>query len=95
MATPPTLNLNSLTEIPHHVQMLPMYRVLYVDDELVLLAVAKQILGETGEFFLTTVTSAVEALTIMHKVSYDAVVSDYKMQGNDGIRTPSMGDWEG
>lgn len=86
MATPPTINLNPLTEIPHHVRVLPMYHVLYVDDEPILLAVAKLLLEETGEFSLTTVTSAVEALAIMHKVSYDAVVSDYQMPGMDGIR---------
>ncbi|WP_440951335.1 GAF domain-containing protein [Methanosphaerula subterraneus] len=63
-----------------------MYHVLYVDDEPILLAAAKLILEETGEFSLTTITSAIEALTIIHKVPYDAVVSDYQMPGMDGIR---------
>jgi PAS domain S-box-containing protein len=63
-----------------------MYHVLYVDDEPILLAAAKLILEETGEFSLTTITSAIEALTIIHKVPFDAVVSDYQMPGMDGIR---------
>ena len=63
-----------------------MYHVLYVDDEPTLLAAAKLILEETGEFSLTTITSAIEALTIIHKVPFDAVVSDYQMPGIDGIR---------
>lgn len=63
-----------------------MYHVLYVDDEPILLAAAKLILEETGEFSLTTVTSALEALATMQTISFDVVVSDYQMQGMDGIR---------
>lgn len=63
-----------------------MYHVLFVDDEPMLLAIAKLILEETGEFFITTITSAPEALAIMESVPFDAVVSDYHMPLMDGIQ---------
>lgn len=62
-----------------------MYNVLYVDDEPALLEIAKLILEQQGEFTLTTITSAIEALTMMRETGYDAVISDYQMPVMDGI----------
>ena len=63
-----------------------MYHVLFVDDEPMLLAIAKLTLEESGEFSLTTITSATEALVVMHEVPFDAIVSDYHMPGMDGTQ---------
>jgi len=62
-----------------------MYSVLYVDDEPALLEIAKLILEQQGEFTLTTITSAIEALTMIREIGFDAVVADYQMPGMDGI----------
>ena len=60
-------------------------RVLYVDDEPGLLEIAKIFLEETGEFIVSTSTSAKEALTSQSLRSHDIIVSDYQMPGMDGI----------
>jgi len=62
-----------------------MYSVLYVDDEPMLLELAKIFLENTGEFKVDTVTSAPAALDILIKTSYDCIISDYQMPGMDGI----------
>ena len=62
-----------------------MYHVLYVDDEPVLLDLARRFLERTGEFRVETVSSAEEALSLPHLLSFDAVVSDYQMPEMDGI----------
>jgi PAS domain S-box-containing protein len=61
-------------------------RVLHVDDEPSLLKIAKQCLEMQGPFQVETASSAEEALEKMKKESYDAVVSDYKMPGKDGLQ---------
>jgi PAS domain S-box-containing protein len=65
--------------------MADVIRVLYVDDESVLLEMGKEFLEEGGEFFVDLVLSAPEALDILNKKNYDAIVSDYKMPEMDGI----------
>lgn len=62
-----------------------MYHVLYVDDEPVLLDLARRFLERTGEFRVETASSADEALSLPHLMSFDAVVSDYQMPEMDGI----------
>ncbi len=62
-----------------------MIRVLIVDDEPSILDVSKIFLEKTGEFEVDTVESAVEALETLASAQYDAVVSDYKIPGMDGI----------
>lgn len=59
--------------------------VLLVDDEPDLLEVSKSFLEENGLFKVETSASAVEALRIEDIQRYDAIVSDYKMSGMDGI----------
>ncbi len=62
-----------------------MISVLYVDDEQVLLELAQLFLEETGEFRVTTATSARQALAGPGPGSFDAIVSDYQMPGMNGI----------
>ncbi|MDO8873559.1 MAG: PAS domain S-box protein [Methanoregula sp.] len=60
-------------------------RVLSVDDEPALLEVGKLFLERYGEFLVDTVISAPQALNILNKKNYDAIVSDYQMPEMDGI----------
>ena len=62
-----------------------MYSILYVDDEPMLLELARLFLEKTGDFKVDTVTSAIEALEMLAKTSYDCIISDYQMPGMDGI----------
>ncbi len=62
-----------------------MISVLYIDDELGLLEVAQLFLEQSGEFDVTTMTSATEGLDSPSIQSYDVIVSDYQMPGMDGI----------
>jgi PAS domain S-box-containing protein len=62
-----------------------MFSVLYVDDEPMLLELAKIFLERTGDFQVDTVTSAPEALDILTRSSYDCIISDYQMPVMDGI----------
>ncbi len=62
-----------------------MYKVLYVDDEPVLLEIAKIFLEKTKEFTLDITTSANDILKSDRIKSYDAIISDYQMPGMDGI----------
>lgn len=62
-----------------------MFSVLYVDDEPGLLEVGKLYLERKGEFVVETVTSAQDALVMIEKGNYDAIVSDYQMPVMNGI----------
>jgi PAS domain S-box-containing protein len=62
-----------------------MYSVLYVDDEPMLLELAKIFLERTGDFMVDTVTSAPAALDTLTRTSYDCIISDYQMPIMDGI----------
>ena len=62
-----------------------MFSILYVDDEPMLLELAKIFLEKTGNFRVDTVTSATEALSILARTSYDCIISDYQMPIMDGI----------
>jgi PAS domain S-box-containing protein len=59
--------------------------ILYVDDEPVLLKVGKLFLEKNGKYRVDTVLSAPEALELMQKKQYNAIISDYLMPGMDGI----------
>ncbi len=65
--------------------MANVIRVLYVDDEPDLLALAKIFLERTGEFMVGTFTSAGDALISPQLRSYDIIISDYQMPDMDGI----------
>lgn len=62
-----------------------MISVLYVDDEPGLLEVGKLYIERKGEFVVETVTSAEQALLMIEKGHYDAIVSDYQMPVMNGI----------
>ena len=62
-----------------------MISVLYVDDEPDLLALGKIFLEKTGDFSVTTVSSARDALDMMLSRHFDLVLSDYQMPEMDGI----------
>ena len=60
-------------------------RILYVDDEPTLLELGKAFLEQSGHFRVDTITSPVEALTLLKSKTYDLVISDYQMPDMDGI----------
>lgn len=60
-------------------------KVLYVDDEPGVLAVAKQCLEEHNEFKVDTALSAEEALEKMRRSNYDAIICDYQMPDKNGL----------
>lgn len=62
-----------------------MISVLYVDDNPALLDVGKLYLERTGRFLVDTKESAAEALEVLASSPYDVVLSDYQMEGMDGI----------
>jgi DNA-binding response OmpR family regulator len=62
-----------------------MISVLMVDDEPSILDVSKLFLERTGAFEVDTVESARDALEKLESTQYDAVVSDYRIPGMDGI----------
>jgi len=62
-----------------------LIRVLHVDDEVSLLKVAKEVLEREGPFQVDTASSVEEAIGQMKHETYDAVVSDYRMPGKDGL----------
>ena len=60
-------------------------RILYVDDESILLKTGKFYLERMGEFAVDTFTSANDALEQLKMERYDTIISDYLMPGMDGI----------
>ncbi len=62
-----------------------MISVLLVDDESVILDIARAFLERHGEFSVTTAQSAQEGLTLLNERGFDAVVSDYEMPGINGL----------
>ncbi len=61
------------------------FRILLVDDETIVLDVAKEFLSLNPEFEIVTASSAIEGLQKLKDMNCDAVVSDYHMPGMDGI----------
>lgn len=59
--------------------------VLYVDDEIFLLEPAKKFLEHFGDINLETAHSGQEALNLLGKKRYDAIIADYEMAGMNGI----------
>ena len=60
-------------------------RVLHVDDEAGFLAVAKQCLEDQGHFQVDTTLSVKDALEKLKRSEYDAIISDYQMDGKNGL----------
>ncbi len=59
--------------------------ILFVDDESDLLNLGQLYLAETGEFIVTTVSNADDAILLLKEKTFDAIVSDYYMPKMDGI----------
>lgn len=62
-----------------------MINVLYVDDEPDLLTIGKLFLERSGKISLDTTVSAREAIGLIQKGDYHAIISDYQMPDVDGI----------
>jgi len=62
-----------------------MYSLLYIDDEPGLLEIGRLFLEQNGEFAVTCALSGDEALNLLQKNNFDAIVSDFQMPGMDGI----------
>jgi len=59
--------------------------VLYVDDEKVLRDTLKLFLEKNPDIRVTSIPSATEALELLKKTNFDAIISDYEMPVMDGI----------
>jgi len=57
--------------------------LLLVDDDVQVLKVAKRLLGT--EWIVETATNANEAALLLSKNSYDTILTDFEMPGNNGI----------
>ncbi len=62
-----------------------MIKVLYVDDEVGLLELAKAFLEPTKDIYLETATSARDGLQRVAAGGIDVIVSDFMMPGMDGL----------
>ena len=60
-------------------------RIVYVDDEPGLLIIGKKYLEKSGEFLVAGCESAPDAIALLKKEHYDAIISDYQMPKCDGI----------
>jgi len=63
----------------------PIISLLYVDDEPALLDIGKLFLERSGTISVTTASSARQALPLLSRERFDAVVSDYQMPEMNGI----------
>lgn len=61
-------------------------RVLYVDDEPGMLEIGRLFLEKTGEFEVTTLMDATEAIRLLSGKSFDVIISDYQMPVMDGLQ---------
>jgi PAS domain S-box-containing protein len=59
--------------------------ILYVDDEEMILELAKAYLERSGEFTVDTANSAHAAIEKLDVSTYDGIISDYQMPGLTGI----------
>ncbi|MDD1719483.1 MAG: PAS domain S-box protein, partial [Methanoregulaceae archaeon] len=70
---------------PSEIVVAPVISVLLVDDEPGLLDVSRIYLGRDGEYEVSCSSSGPEAISLLDKGHFDAIVSDYQMPGMDGI----------
>jgi PAS domain S-box-containing protein len=67
-------------------QGLSMITVLYVDDEPLLLEIAKEFLEHEGDVEVETSSSAMDALVQIETRHFDAIICDFQMPVVDGIQ---------
>ena len=60
-------------------------RVLYVDDDILLPDLVKKFLERLGDFSVTPIPGAPEAIALLSHQSFDVIISDYQMSQMDGI----------
>lgn len=60
-------------------------RILYVDDEPLLLDIAQKYLARLSGYSVSTCESADQALVMLDEGTFDAIISDYQMPVIDGI----------
>lgn len=60
-------------------------KILYVDDEPLLLDIAQKYLARLSGYVVSTCESADQALVMLDEESFDAIISDYQMPVIDGI----------
>jgi PAS domain S-box-containing protein len=60
-------------------------KVLHVDDEAGFLVVAKQCVEDQSQFQVDTALSVEEAFEKLKRSEYDAIISDYQMDGKNGL----------
>ena len=65
--------------------MIPLIRILLVDDEPALLDIARIFIERDPDLKVTTVPSAFDALKILSEDGFDVIISDYEMPAMDGI----------
>ncbi|NLV26029.1 MAG: PAS domain S-box protein [Methanomicrobiales archaeon] len=61
------------------------FQILCVDDETLFLELCTLYLEKEGDYNVDTVTSGMQALTKLAEKEYDAIISDYKMPGMNGV----------
>ncbi len=66
--------------------MIPLYHILYVDDEPSLLDIGKLFLEDSGDFTVTIAQSAPEGIRLLEQEQFDVIISDYQMPGMNGIQ---------
>jgi signal transduction histidine kinase len=59
--------------------MVAAIRVLFVDDKSSNLDLAKMFKNQSGDFIITTVPNATEAIRLLHQAQFDAIIYDYQM----------------
>jgi len=64
---------------------LPMLSVMVVDDDPAILDVTRLVLERSHEFTVRTATTSQEALEVLQKNNFDAIVLDYDLPGISGI----------
>ncbi|HOW04223.1 PAS domain S-box protein [Methanospirillum hungatei] len=62
-----------------------MIRVLYVDDDPLLLDAGRLYIQKLSDFTVDIAESAAEAIIRLGQISYDAIISDYQMPVMDGL----------
>ncbi len=77
--------MDNLTPVPLHSPQDTPYRVLYIDDEAILLKITVIYLENIAGLTVDGAESAVKGLEMLKRQDYDAIISDYEMPGKNGI----------